>query len=64
MSQDQDWRITEPQKGLINSRVEKLSKKEGTILIEMIEALFRSRPSSYRSQPDNSRQSDLSGGHN
>lgn len=53
MSQDQDWRITPKQELFIHGRIHSLSKKEGVILIELIEGLFRSRPSSKNLQ-DNS----------
>jgi len=42
---EKDWRITDKQKDLINTRVEHFSKKEASYLINIIEALYKTRPS-------------------
>ena len=45
LQNEQDWRITNKQKLLINQRIEHFSKKEASYLINIIEALYKTRPS-------------------
>lgn len=53
MSEDQDWRITPKQELAIQFKVKNLAKREANILLNIIEALYQSRPSSQNLQ-DNS----------
>lgn len=45
LENEQDWRITNKQKLLINQRMEHFSKKEASYLINIIEAIYNTRPS-------------------
>ncbi len=40
-----DWRVTEKQKNMIQQRIEHFSKREASLCINMIEAIYLARPS-------------------
>jgi len=40
-----DWRATEKQKNMIQKRIEHFSKREASLCINMIEAIYLARPS-------------------
>ena len=42
---EKDWRVTEKQKDMIHKRIEHFSKKEASLCINMIEAIYQTRPS-------------------
>jgi len=42
---EKDWKLTQKQKDLINARIEYFSKKEASLCINMIEAIYQTRPS-------------------
>ena len=42
----EDWRVTNKQKLLINQKIEHFSKKEASYLINIIDAIYKTRPSS------------------
>ena len=42
---EKDWRVTEKQKNMIHKRIEHFSKKEASLCINMIEAIYQTRPS-------------------
>lgn len=42
----EDWRTTDKQKLLINQKIEHFSKKEASYLINIIDAIYKTRPSS------------------
>ena len=42
---EKDWRVTEKQKNMIHKRIEHFSKKEASLCINMIEAIYLARPS-------------------
>lgn len=44
--EDKDWQITDKQKELITKRIQYFSKKEASLCINMIEAIYQTRPSS------------------
>ena len=41
----EDWRATNKQKLLINQKIEHFSKKEASYLINIIDAIYKTRPS-------------------
>ena len=41
----EDWRATNKQKLLINQKIEHFSKKEASYLINIIDAIYNTRPS-------------------
>ncbi len=41
----EDWRATNKQKLLINQKIEHFSKKEASYLINIIDAIYSTRPS-------------------
>jgi len=41
----EDWKITNKQKLLINQKMEHFSKKEASYLINIIDAIYNTRPS-------------------
>ncbi len=41
----EDWRANNKQKLLINNKIEHFSKKEASYLINIIEAIYQTRPS-------------------
>ena len=51
----EDWHITPKQIILIQDRIKNLSKREGSLIIGIIEAIYLSRPSS-QNLPDNREQ--------
>ena len=42
---EKDWRMTEKQQEMIYKRIEHFSKKESSLCINMIEAIYQTRPS-------------------
>ena len=42
---EKDWKLTTKQKDLITKRIEHFSKKEASLCINMIEAIYLARPS-------------------
>jgi len=42
---EKDWRVTEKQKEMIYKRIEHFSKKEASLCINVIEAIYQTRPS-------------------
>ena len=54
LEQKQDWRITDKQKLLINQRIEHFSKKEASYLINIIEAIYTTRPTHKEKDKANS----------
>ena len=42
---EKDWKVTTKQKDLITKRIEYFSRKEATLCINIIEAIYRTRPS-------------------
>jgi len=42
----EDWRVTDKQKLLISQKIEHFSKKEASYLINIIDAIYKTRPSS------------------
>ena len=41
----EDWRVTNKQKLLINQKIEHFSKKEASYIINIIDAIYNTRPS-------------------
>lgn len=50
MSDEQDWRSTDRQRNMISDRVSKMSKREASLLIRLIEAIFANRISELEKQ--------------
>jgi len=44
--EEKDWKATDKQKELIVKRIQHFSKREASLLINMIEAIYQTRPSS------------------
>ncbi len=42
---EKDWKVTTKQKDLITKRIEYFSRKEASLCINMIEAIYQTRPS-------------------
>ncbi len=42
---EKDWQATEKQKNMIQKRIEHFSKREASLCINMIEAIYLARPS-------------------
>ncbi len=42
---EKDWRVTEKQKNLIGNKIEHFSKKEASLCINIIDAIYNARPS-------------------
>jgi len=49
---EKDWHITESQKQLINQKIQFFSKKEASYTINIIDALYRTRPSFKEKKPE------------
>ena len=47
-----DWHITDSQKQLINQKIQFFSKKEASYTINIIDALYRTRPSFKEKKPE------------
>jgi hypothetical protein len=45
---DYDWRITEAQYNMLTDKIRKLSKKEASLAIKLIQALFDTRISELK----------------
>lgn len=43
--EEKDWKATEKQKDLIVKRIQHFSKKEASLCINVIEAIYQTRPS-------------------
>jgi len=50
--QEKDWQITDNQKQLINQKIQFFSKKEASYTINIIDALYRTRPSFKEKKPE------------
>ena len=50
--QEKDWQITENQKQLINQKLQFFSKKEASYTINIIDAIYRTRPSWKEKKPE------------
>jgi len=50
--QEKDWHITDSQKQLINQKIQFFSKKEASYTINIIDALYRTRPSFKEKKPE------------
>ena len=50
--QEKDWQITDSQKQLINQKIQFFSKKEASYTINIIDALYRTRPSFKEKKPE------------
>ncbi len=46
----EDWKITDNQKRLINQKLQFFSKKEASYTINIIDAIYRTRPS-FKEKP-------------
>jgi len=46
-----DWKITDNQKRLINQKLQFFSKKEASYTINIIDAIYRTRPSFKEMKP-------------
>jgi len=42
---EKDWKATDKQKEMIKGKIDYFSKKEASLLINMIEAIYQTRPS-------------------
>ncbi|MCH7648265.1 MAG: hypothetical protein IIA83_06635 [Thaumarchaeota archaeon] len=47
-----DWKITDNQKRLINQKLQFFSKKEASYMINIIDAIYRTRPSFKEKKPE------------
>jgi len=50
--QEKDWQITDSQKQLINQKLQFFSKKEASYTINIIDAIYRTRPSWKEKKPE------------
>ncbi len=50
--QEKDWQITDNQKQLINQKLRFFSKKEASYTINIIDAIYRTRPSWKEKKPE------------
>jgi len=50
--QEKDWQITDNQKQLINQKLQFFSKKEASYTINIIDAIYRTRPSWKEKKPE------------
>jgi len=50
--QEKDWQITDSQKQLINQKIQFFSKKEASYIINIIDAIYRTRPSFKEKKPE------------
>ena len=50
--QEKDWQITDSQKQLINQKIQFFSKKEASYTINIIDAIYRTRPSWKEKKPE------------
>jgi len=50
--QEKDWHITDSQKQLINQKLQFFSKKEASYTINIIDAIYRTRPSFKERKPE------------
>jgi len=50
--QEKDWHITDSQKQLINQKIHFFSKKEASYIINIIDAIYRTRPSFKEKKPE------------
>lgn len=48
--QKKDWKVTKKQTDLINDKIQYFSKKEASYLINIIDAIYNTRPSSKEKQ--------------
>jgi len=51
LQQVKDWKITDSQKQLINQKIQFFSKKEASYTINIIDAIYRTRPSFKENKP-------------
>ena len=49
---EKDWHITDKQKQLINQKIQFFSKKEASYMINIIDAIYRTRPSFKEKKPE------------
>jgi len=49
---EKDWHITDNQKQLINQKIQFFSKKEASYIINIIDAIYRTRPSFKEKKPE------------
>ena len=49
---EKDWHITDKQKQLINQKIQFFSKKEASYTINIIDAIYRTRPSFKEKKPE------------
>ena len=50
--QEKDWQITNSQKQLINQKLQFFSKKEASYMINIIDAIYKTRPSWKEKKPE------------
>jgi len=50
--QEKDWQITDSQKFLINQKLQSFSKKEASYTINIIDAIYKTRPSWKEKKPE------------
>jgi len=49
---EKDWHITDSQKQLINQKIQFFSKKEASYTINIIDAIYKTRPSWKEKKPE------------
>ena len=49
---EKDWHITDSQKQLINQKLQFFSKKEASYTINIIDAIYKTRPSWKEKKPE------------